>query len=161
MVFFGRGGGSADFIFYGREDFSDFLNPNPHIQGKNMNRIMTPKLPDFPCFQAFGVIFCPDVSSYFCLVCGGRGSPANSERRCALSGCKWHTFSGDFSEIWSVTKLCWGQKHSCKRLSQEGHKEVTGGGGLRLEGIVTMIVCCREGLAAIASHNGPLKPCTP
>ena len=48
-----------------------FCNPNPHIQGKNMNKYMAPKLPNLPCFQAFGVIFCPDVCSYFCLVCGG------------------------------------------------------------------------------------------
>ena len=37
---------------------------------------MAPKLPNLPCFQAYWVIFCPDVCSYFCLVCGGRGSPA-------------------------------------------------------------------------------------
>ena len=52
-----------------------FSNPNPHIQGKNMNKNMAPKLPHLPCFEAFGVIFCPDFSSYACLVCGGRGSP--------------------------------------------------------------------------------------
>ena len=34
---------------------------------------MAPKLPNVPCFAAFGVIFCPDVCSYFCPVCGGAG----------------------------------------------------------------------------------------
>ena len=53
-----------------------FCDPNPHIQGKNMNKNMAPKLPNLPCFEAFGVIFCTDVCSYFCLVCGGRGSLA-------------------------------------------------------------------------------------
>ena len=53
-----------------------FCDPNPRIQDKNMNKNMAPKLPNWPCFEAFGVIFCPDVYSYFCLVCGGRGSLA-------------------------------------------------------------------------------------
>ena len=53
-----------------------FCNPNPHIQGKNMNTNMAPKLPNLPCFGVFGVILCPDFCSYFCLVCGGRGSLA-------------------------------------------------------------------------------------
>ena len=53
-----------------------FCDPNPHIQGKNMDKHLAPKLPNLPCFEAFGAIFCPDVCSYFCLVCGGRGSPA-------------------------------------------------------------------------------------
>ena len=48
-------------------------NPNPHIQGKHMNKTMAPKLPNLPCFEAFGVVFCPHVCSYFCLVCGGGG----------------------------------------------------------------------------------------
>ena len=41
-----------------------------------MNKNMAPKLPNLLCFQAFGIIFCPDACSYFCLVCGGRGSLA-------------------------------------------------------------------------------------
>ena len=41
-----------------------------------MNKNMAPKLPNLPRFEAFGVIFCPDVCSYVCLVCGGRGSLA-------------------------------------------------------------------------------------
>ena len=41
-----------------------------------MNKDMAPKLPNLPCFEALGVIFCPDVCSYFCLVCGGWGSLA-------------------------------------------------------------------------------------
>ena len=53
-----------------------FCDPNPHIQGKNMNKNMAPKLPNVPCFEAFGVVFCLDVCSYFGLVCGGRGSLA-------------------------------------------------------------------------------------
>ena len=56
-----------------------FCNPNPHIQGKNMDNNMAPKLPNLPCFEAFGVIFCPDVCSYFCLVCGGRGHQRTSD----------------------------------------------------------------------------------
>ena len=48
-----------------------FCNPNPHIQGKNMNKKMAPKLPNSPCFEAFGITFCPDLCSYFCLVCRG------------------------------------------------------------------------------------------
>ena len=55
------------------ENGDSFCNPNPHIQGKNMNKNMAPKLPNLPCFKAFGVMFCPDVCSYFCLVCGGGG----------------------------------------------------------------------------------------
>ena len=51
-------------------------NPNPHTPGKNMNKNMAPKLPNSPCFEAFGVLFCRHVCSYFCLVCGGRGSLA-------------------------------------------------------------------------------------
>ena len=31
------------------------------------------KLPKLPCFEAFEVIFCPDLCSYVCLVCGGAG----------------------------------------------------------------------------------------
>ena len=45
------------------------LQPQPHIQAKNMNKNTAPKLPNLPCFEAFGVIACPDVCSYFCLVC--------------------------------------------------------------------------------------------
>ena len=36
-----------------------------------MNKHMAPNCRNLPCFEAFGVIFCPDVCSYFCLVCGG------------------------------------------------------------------------------------------
>ena len=49
-----------------------FATPTP----TNMNNNMAPKLPKLPCFEAFGVLFCPDVCSYFCLVCGRRGSLA-------------------------------------------------------------------------------------
>ena len=34
---------------------------------------MAPKLPNLPCFEAFGVVFCPDVCLYFALRVGGRG----------------------------------------------------------------------------------------
>ena len=34
---------------------------------------MAPKLPNLPCFEAFGVIFCPDFCSCFCLVCEDAG----------------------------------------------------------------------------------------
>ena len=50
-----------------------FCNPNPHMQGKNMNINMALKLSSLPGFEAFWVILCPDVCSYFCLVCGGGG----------------------------------------------------------------------------------------
>ena len=53
-----------------------FLRPRPPHTRQNMNKNMAPKLTKLPCFEAFGVIFCPDVCSYFCLVCGGRGSLA-------------------------------------------------------------------------------------
>ena len=43
-----------------------------------MNKNMAPKLSNLPSFEAFGVIFCPDFSSYFCLVCGGRGGGGHS-----------------------------------------------------------------------------------
>ena len=36
-----------------------------------MNKNMASKLPNLPCFEAFGVIIGPHVCSYFCLVCGG------------------------------------------------------------------------------------------
>ena len=45
----------------------------PHTRQKNMSKHMAPKLPNLPCFEAFRVIFCPGVCSYFCLVCGVRG----------------------------------------------------------------------------------------
>ena len=67
---------SPDFFPWMRGNGDSFCDPNPHIQGKNMNKNMAPKLPNLPCFEAFGVIFCTDVCSYFCLVCGGRGSLA-------------------------------------------------------------------------------------
>ena len=38
-----------------------------------MNKNMAPKLLNLSCFEAFGVIFCPDVCSDFCLVFGGPG----------------------------------------------------------------------------------------
>ena len=56
---------------FGQKNWGFLLNPDPHIQGKNMNKHMAPKLLNLPCFEAFGVIFCPDVCSYVCLVCGG------------------------------------------------------------------------------------------
>ena len=37
---------------------------------------MPPELSSLPCFEAFGVIFCPDFCSYFCLACERRGSLA-------------------------------------------------------------------------------------
>ena len=46
-----------------------------------MNKQMALKLPNLPCFEAFGVIFCPDVCSYFFLVCGGGGHQRISEYR--------------------------------------------------------------------------------
>ena len=48
--------------------------PTPHIQGNNMNKNITPRLSSLPCFEAFGVIFCPESCSHFCLVCRGQGS---------------------------------------------------------------------------------------
>ena len=66
-----------------------FATPTPHIQGKNMNKDMTPKLPNLPCFEAFGVIFWPDVCSYFCLVCGGRGSLAYFWLSAKIQGFSW------------------------------------------------------------------------
>ena len=49
-----------------------FWNPNPHIQGEHMSKHLAAKLSSLPCFEAFLVIFCQDICSYFCLVCGGR-----------------------------------------------------------------------------------------
>ena len=49
------------------------LKPQPHIQGKTMNKYMAPKQPNLPCFEALGVILCPDLCLYFCFVCGGPG----------------------------------------------------------------------------------------
>ena len=43
-----------------------FETPTVHIQVKNMNKHMAHKLPNLPCFEAFGAIFCPNVCSYFC-----------------------------------------------------------------------------------------------
>ena len=46
-----------------------------------MNQNMAAKLSSLHCFeQAFWVIFCPDVCSYFGLVCGGRGHSRVSDR---------------------------------------------------------------------------------
>ena len=53
-----------------------FLKPQPPHTRQNMNKKMAPKLPNLPCFEAFGVIFCPDCCSSFCLVCGGWGALA-------------------------------------------------------------------------------------
>ena len=76
-----------------------FCDPNPHIHGKNMNKNMAPKVPNLPCFEAFGVEFCPDVCSYFCLVCGGAGvtsvfltkhkSPLESSEAILALDCAW------------------------------------------------------------------------
>ena len=41
-----------------------------------MNKHLVARLSNLPCFKTFWVIFCPDVCSYFCLVCGGQGSLA-------------------------------------------------------------------------------------
>ena len=65
-----RASQNSDAKFSGLNSGDSFCNPNPHIQGKNMNKYMAPKLPNLPCFKAFGVMFCPDVCSYFCLACG-------------------------------------------------------------------------------------------
>ena len=53
-----------------------FATPTPTYKAKNMSKNMAPELPNLPCLKAFGVIFCPDVCSYFRLVCRGRGSLA-------------------------------------------------------------------------------------
>ena len=44
---------------------------------------MAQKQSNLPCFEAFGVISCPDFCSYFFLVCGGGGGGHSrvSERR--------------------------------------------------------------------------------
>ena len=34
-----------------------------------MSKNMAAKLSSLPCFEAFGVMFCPDVCSYFCRRC--------------------------------------------------------------------------------------------
>ena len=61
------------------------LQADNHGAWINMNKNMAPKLPNLPYFEAFGVIFCPDVGSYFCLVCGGGGHQRISEK---ASQCK-------------------------------------------------------------------------
>ena len=38
-----------------------------------MNKYMAPELSSLPCFDAFWVVFCPDICSYFCFACGGAG----------------------------------------------------------------------------------------
>ena len=35
-----------------------------------MNKNMTPKLPNLPCFKAFGAISCPDVCSFLACMWG-------------------------------------------------------------------------------------------
>ena len=64
---------SLDF-FWGIVGYHAFPPKVPHRTGKNMNKTMAAKLSSLPCFEAFWVIFCPDFCSYFCFVCGGRGS---------------------------------------------------------------------------------------
>ena len=49
-----------------------FATPTPTYKATKMNKNMAPKL-SLPGFKAFGVMFCPDVCSYFCLACGGGG----------------------------------------------------------------------------------------
>ena len=51
-----------------------FETPTPTYKANILTRTWPPKLPNLPCFEASGVISCPDVCSDFCLVCGGRGS---------------------------------------------------------------------------------------
>ena len=61
------------------------LQPQPpHTRQKDEQKY-GPKLQNLPCFKAFGIIFCPDVCSYFCLVFGG-GSLSEEQRiNCTLS----------------------------------------------------------------------------
>ena len=64
----------------GTENFSVFAvqnmgnrsdTPTPTYKAKIQTKIWSPELSSLPCFEAFGVIFCTDFCSYFCLVCGG------------------------------------------------------------------------------------------
>ena len=59
-----------------------FCDPNPHIQGKNMNKNLAPKLPNLPCFEAFGAIFFVQMFVHtFALYVGGGGHQRISETR--------------------------------------------------------------------------------
>ena len=53
-----------------------FATPTPTYKAKIWTNIWPPNCRICLFFKAFGVIFCPDVCSYFCLVCGGWGSLA-------------------------------------------------------------------------------------
>ena len=58
-----------------------FCNPNPHIQGKNLNKNMAAKLSSLPCFEAFGAIFCRIFVHIFTLYVGGGGHSRVSETK--------------------------------------------------------------------------------
>ena len=53
-----------------------FATPTPTYKEKAYEQKYGHQTAEFALFKAFGAIFCPDVCSYFCLVCGGRGSLA-------------------------------------------------------------------------------------
>ena len=59
---------------------------------------MAPKLLSWACFEACWVVFCPDVCSYSCLVCGGGGggdhSFLNGMRRTAFETVPCQPFFG-------------------------------------------------------------------
>ena len=51
-----------------------FLKPQPHIQGKYMNKTMAPELPNMPGFEELGVMFCLQMFvQIFALYVGGGG----------------------------------------------------------------------------------------
>ena len=57
-------------------DGKSFCNPNPHIQGKNMNKNMAAKPSSLSCFEAFGAILCVSLLGFWDVrgfpFCGGR-----------------------------------------------------------------------------------------
>ena len=70
-------------VFLLKKTGVSFWNPNPHTQGKHMNKSMAAKLSSLPGFEAFWVIICPEYCSYFCFVCGGGGGHSRVSEECA------------------------------------------------------------------------------
>ena len=57
-----------------------FETPTPHTR-QNYEQKYGPKAVEFAWFEAFRVIFCPNVCSHFGLVCGGGGHKRISDIR--------------------------------------------------------------------------------
>ena len=104
---------SCSFLAYGWK-WGILLKPNPHTHTrKNMNKKMAPKLSSLSCFEAFGVVFCPDFCSYFCLVCAWGGFTRISEEAFCL---QWSFFTSFLLTVDNFSFFTYNWSFFCLRL---------------------------------------------